>query len=114
MSDPLNEDVTKANGIDVVNLPFQSELYYNDTKLELTPNKGLNVEENHFRECTSVEQLLYQLSGAASMSWENVEGAGIFDDANATNSVKQALEQLVYILELADIEVPEEVLNYND
>lgn len=114
MSDPLNEDVTEANGIEVVNLPFQPELYDNDTKLELTPNKGLNVVENDFKECTSVEQLLYQLAGATSMSWENVGGAGRFDDVHATKSVKQALEQLVLILETAGVELSEEVLNYNE
>lgn len=32
----------------------------------------------------TLEELAYQVVGAASMCWENVEGAGVFDDEKAS------------------------------
>jgi len=50
--------------------------------------------ENRFADCTSVTELIYQLVGAASVCWENPGGAGIFDNAEASVTAREALYRL--------------------
>jgi hypothetical protein len=49
---------------------------------------------NRFHDATSVESLIYQTVGAASVCWENPGGAGIFDDRKAAETARDALERL--------------------
>lgn len=49
---------------------------------------------NRFDDALTVEQLIYQAVGAASVCWENPGGAGIFDDGKARGVADDALARL--------------------
>ncbi len=49
---------------------------------------------NIFADVTSIRELLGQLTGAASMCWENVAKAGVFDSTRATALVDDALARI--------------------
>lgn len=53
--------------------------------------------ENTFRHCTTRDELLGQLAGAASTCWENLDGAGVFQSERASDYVIAALERLFQI-----------------
>jgi len=48
-----------------------------------------------FRDCETPAELLTQLAGAASVCWEHVEEAGVFDSEQALRFADQALERLI-------------------
>ncbi len=50
--------------------------------------------ENRFNDCTNVIELMHQIVGAASMSWEHVERAGVFDEQAALCVVNEGLFRL--------------------
>lgn len=58
------------------------------------------VNGNRFHKAESVDQLLRQLVGAASMCWENPGGAGIFDTALALKVSEEAYERLGELLSI--------------
>lgn len=53
---------------------------------------------NRFDNVTGIEELIGQTVGAASMCWENVEAAGVFDDVEARAVTGEALERLSQLL----------------
>ena len=61
-----------------------------------SPPKRLRVEAmpNLFASAESVEALIFQAVGCASMCWENPDGAGEFDVKMATEIGNQVLERL--------------------
>ncbi len=44
-----------------------------------------------FDECTTLEEAVYQAVGAASVCWDNIQGAGVFDDRQATQVAEDLL-----------------------
>ena len=58
--------------------------------------EGLDVvnQENPFKDAQNVEQLLCQLVGSASMCWEHVDRAGVFQSDRALELSKAALAKL--------------------
>lgn len=48
-----------------------------------------------FADAETPTELLGQLAGAASVCWENVGAAGVFDSERATALVDAALERLI-------------------
>jgi hypothetical protein len=52
---------------------------------------------NRFDDVESVDELLGQMVGAASVCWENPGGAGIFDSTEAKKVVDEGLARLEQI-----------------
>ena len=50
--------------------------------------------KNLFHDAEDVRAVVYQLVGAASMCWESVEKAGVFDDTKARHFSEEALARL--------------------
>lgn len=50
---------------------------------------------NMFNECTSAEEAIFQALGAASVCWENIEQAGIFESTRAKLIGDELIERLV-------------------
>ena len=59
--------------------------------------EGLDVvnKENPFKDAQNVEQLLCQLVGSASMCWEHVDRAGVFQSDRALEFSKAALDRFL-------------------
>lgn len=51
-------------------------------------------QDNPFKDAQNVEQLLCQLVGAASMCWEHVDRAGVFQSDRALELSKAALVRI--------------------
>lgn len=56
------------------------------------------MSDNRFSTAVTVSELLGQLAGAASMCWENVRAAGVFQSDQALEYVEEAEERLREIL----------------
>lgn len=54
-----------------------------------------NPDRNFFADCDNIEELLGQFAGAASMCWENIDGAGSFQDGQASRFVDAARDRLI-------------------
>ncbi len=54
-----------------------------------------------FEDAESVPQLLRMIVGAASMCWENVDGAGLFDHKQARKIAEEGLDCLRNLTGLA-------------
>lgn len=50
--------------------------------------------QNMFTGVMNIKELLHQAVGAGSMCWENVSGAGVFDDGKARQVAEDLEEQL--------------------
>lgn len=46
-------------------------------------DNNVNIGENMFKETETVEEAIFQALGAASMCWEHIEKAGIFESTRA-------------------------------
>ncbi|QIG58228.1 hypothetical protein SEA_SKOG_76 [Gordonia phage Skog] len=54
----------------------------------------MSQRKNRFADAESVETLIHYIVGAASMCWEKVDKAGVFDDAKARSVADDGLERL--------------------
>lgn len=50
---------------------------------------------NRFEDTTTIQELVYQMVGAGSTCWENLKGAGIFDDAEANAVASEGLQRML-------------------
>lgn len=63
-------------------------------------NPGLVSQDSRFAAANSVDSLLHQLAGAASVCWDNPSGAGEFDSGLAHDFVMKAQHRLIELLEV--------------
>lgn len=54
--------------------------------------------ENLFKDCTGIEELVGQLVGAGSTCWENLSAAGEFDDTLAARFAQDGTARLSQLL----------------
>jgi hypothetical protein len=80
----------------------RSILWYNSgisSRMERKPKMG------RFDSCTTLEEAVYQAIGAASVCWDNVQGAGVFDEQQASSVAKDLLSVIrKWINEVANAE----------
>lgn len=55
-------------------------------------------DENLFKDCNGIEELVGQLVGAGSMCWESVRAAGVFNAAQASRIVDDGVARLSQLL----------------
>lgn len=63
----------------------------------------VKISESGFDTAEDIESLLFQLAGAASVCWEDVGKAGVFESDRAKEYVEDALIRLAELLKPSDI-----------
>lgn len=60
----------------------------------MSESAAVDVRERKFDDAVSLNELLFQAVGAASMCWEHVEKAGVFDSDRAKAIAEEVVSRL--------------------